>query len=95
MISPAQIRQLLEQYGITPTFLADGTGVLLDVDGHQVLSLNHSASFLVEMLLAGEEDPQTLQQRFAEEFGLPASQAEHDIAAFLDTLRDKITAKRD
>ena len=93
MISPAQLRQLLEQHGISPTFLADGSGVLLDVSGHQVLSLNHSASYLMEMILAGEEDMEVLQQRFATEFDLPASVAEQDIAAFLATLQDKITAR--
>lgn len=94
MINPAQLRQLLDQHGITPTFLADGTGVLLDVQGHQVLSLNHSASYLVQRILDGEDKPQALEQQFAARFGLSTAQAAQDIAAFLDNLQAKVLAKR-
>ena len=50
------------------TSLADGTGVILDIEGEQVLTLNETSEFLVAALLVGVADPAELVSRLVAEF---------------------------
>ncbi len=73
------------------TSLADGTGVILDIEGEQVLTLNETSEFLVAALLGGVADPAELVTRLVAEFEVEPPQAEADVAAFLATLETQIT----
>ena len=67
----------------THTALADGTGVILDIDGMHVLTLNQTGEFLIAAVLAGAADEPELVARLVAEFEVEAAQAREDVTAFL------------
>ena len=67
----------------THTALADGTGVILDIDGMHVLTLNQTGEFLIAAVLAGAADEPELVARLVAEFEVKAAQAREDVTAFL------------
>lgn len=71
----------------THTHLADGTGVILDIDGMHVLTLNETGEFLIAAVLAGARDGGELADRMVAEFEVDAPQAQADVAAFIAVLR--------
>ena len=75
------------------TSLADGTGVILDIEGEQVLALNETSEFLVKAMLGGVADQNELVSRLIAEFEVETSQAEADVTAFLATLDKQIMSK--
>jgi hypothetical protein len=66
--------------------LADGSGVILDIDGMLVLTLNETGEALVRALLAGAADEAELVTRLVTEFEVEASRARDDVAAFVAEL---------
>ncbi|MBL0311131.1 MAG: PqqD family protein [Holophagaceae bacterium] len=74
------------------TSLADGTGVILDIEGEQVLTLNETSEFIVSALLGGVVDSTELISRLVSEFEVEAPQAEADVTAFLATLETQLAA---
>jgi hypothetical protein len=67
----------------THTSLADGTGVILDIEGMHVLTLNQTGEFLIAAVLAGAADDAELASRLVAEFEVDAPQAQADVAAFI------------
>ena len=67
----------------THTALADGTGVILDIEGMHVLTLNETGEFLIAAMLAGAADEPDLVARLVAEFEVEEPQAREDVAAFL------------
>jgi len=88
MTSPiaARLYRHLQQQGIECTALADGSAVLLDLGGHQVVSLNRTGAFLVQALLQHGGDPAELTRRLAERYAVTPEQAASDVDAFLGDL---------
>lgn len=74
------------------TSLADGTGVILDIEGEQVLTLNETSEFLVSALLKGVVDPNDLTARLVAEFEVEIPQAEADVNAFLALLETQLSS---
>jgi len=71
---------------LTQTKLADQTGVLLDIESLQVLTLNETGMFLVERLCAGVSTTEALARAMAAEFEVEEDVAREDVAAFLAEL---------
>jgi hypothetical protein len=67
----------------THTSLADGTGVILDIEGMHVLTLNQTGEFLIAAVLAGAADDTELVSRLVAEFEVEVPQAQADVAAFI------------
>jgi hypothetical protein len=74
------------------TSLADGTGVILDIEGEQVLTLNETSEFLVAAMLGGVVDQAELVARLVTEFEVETPQAKADVTAFLATLETQMTS---
>ena len=72
------------------TALADGTGVVLDIQGEQVLTLNESSEFLVAAMLGGCSDEGELVARLIKRYAVDSPQAQRDLAAFLTGLQKQI-----
>jgi len=75
----------------THTSLADGTGVILDIEGMHVLTLNQTGEFLIAAVLAGAADDADLVTRMVAEFEVEAPQAQADVAAFVAELHTHLT----
>ena len=67
----------------THTALADGTGVVLDIEGMHILTLNETGEFLVAAMLAGATDEPDLVARLVGAFEVEEPQAREDVSAFL------------
>ncbi len=86
-MSPAErIAARLAAGELTVTRLVDGSGVILDVDGLAVFSVNETGMFLVEQLGEGVTDPGTLSRMVVESFEVESEQAAADVEAFLTEL---------
>ena len=72
------------------TKLADGTGIILDLSGMQVLSLNDSATYVVEAIRQGERSVENLAHLVARAFEVPENAARLDIERLLLSLRSLI-----
>lgn len=70
----------------THTALADGTGVILDIEGMHVLTLNQTGEFLIAAVLASAADDAELVSRMVAEFEVEAPQAQADVVAFIAEL---------
>ncbi len=92
MKTVSEVAEFLRSERVTRTPLSDGTGVLLDVQGLAVYSLNETGMFLVEALCAGAEDVDTLAARLVERFEVDDATARADIEKFLGDL-SKFLAK--
>lgn len=68
------------------TELGDGSGVILDLDGHQVLTLNASGVMLVGAIAAGTLAIDDLVKILREQFDVDEILAERDVQAFLEEL---------
>jgi len=71
---------------ITDTVLEDGSGVLLDLEGRQVLSLNDSGMWLVQHLRAGELGFDVLIDGLMACYAVPREVAVGDVVRFLRDL---------
>ena len=67
----------------THTALADGTGVVLDIEGMHILTLNETGEFLVAAMLAGAVDEPDLVARLVAGFEVEEPQAREDVSSFL------------
>lgn len=92
MTTTEHIANLLQQQRLTHTKLADHTGVLLLLDGLQVLSLNETAMFLVEAMKAGATTEAALVERLTQEFDVDAVTATRDVAAFVANLARRLAS---
>lgn len=90
-MSPAErIAERLATGELTITRLVDGSGVILDVDGLAVFSVNETGMFLVERLKEGVTDPDELSRMVAADFEVEPEQAADDVEAFLTELARRV-----
>ena len=71
---------------LTHTDLAEDGGVLLDIAGHQVLSLNEVGMFLVNLIHRDGGTAEQLTQRVVAEFEVDETTARTDVDQFLSEL---------
>ncbi len=90
MTTTEHISRLLQQQRLTHTKLADQTGVLLLLDGLEVLSLNETAMFLIESMKAGATTEAALAERLVREFEVDVATAAKDVAAFVADLGSRV-----
>jgi len=77
------IRGALESGRLTINALDDGSGVLLDVDGEQLLTLNRTGMRLVQAIDDGAASVEALRDMLLDEFEVEAERAEADAQAFV------------
>jgi len=63
--------------------MVDNSGVILDVDSLQVLSLNETGLVLVEALRDGVDDRRGLVRRLVEEYEIDEATAMADVDSFV------------
>lgn len=68
------------------TDLGEDGGVLLDIEGNQILTLNRMGMYLIERLREDGGDVEALTQRVARDFAIEAGTARSDIEEFLARL---------
>jgi Coenzyme PQQ synthesis protein D (PqqD) len=83
LLAIGEITEFLAWPQLAETKLEDGSGVLLDIEGHQVLSLNEAGMFLVSVLRDGTASTQALVQRLMEQFEVDNALAVNDVEGFL------------
>jgi len=86
----AKITQYLSSNNVELTLLADGSGVLLDLEGHQVLSLNNTGATIAQALLQEKKDINDVIAEFSDEYEITQDQAKTDIAEFLDEMHSAL-----
>ncbi len=68
------------------TEMGDGSGVILDLEGHQVLTLNASGVVLVNAIASGVLGLEDLVSVLRARFHVDRDTAEHDVQEFLEEL---------
>lgn len=77
------IHDALESGRLTINALDDGSGVLLDIDGEQLLTLNRTGMRLVQAIDEGAASVAALRDMLLAEFEVEAGRAEADAQAFV------------
>lgn len=86
-----RLAELLANDELSVTHLPDDTSVILDIDGHQVLSLNGTGAFLVKQIRdQGQTDATALVTALTEAFEVEADAAMPDVSEFIDTLTETL-----
>ena len=86
MAGLAELADLLRSDRMTRTALADGSGVVLDVQGLAVYSFNETGLFLVEAVCEGAADSDDLVARLMDAFEVDEATARADVDAFIAEL---------
>lgn len=73
----------LESNAVSRSALADGSGVVLDVDRQLVFVLNDTGQFIIEALRSGCRKEEEIASRLAASFAVEAKVARKDVRAFL------------
>ncbi len=81
-----ELARALRSDSLARTELADGTGVILHLDGAQIYSLNDTGMFLVGRLCAGEENADQLVRALASAFNIDEITARRDLDRFATEL---------
>ena len=81
-----EIASALRSDRLSYSSLTDGSGVILDMGGLQILTLNSTGSFLVQSLLAGNVDEAGLLESLMAEFEIDEIRAGADVQEFLERL---------
>lgn len=71
---------------LTFTQLADRTGVLLDLEGQQVLTLNSTGCAVVSAITDGANNIEDLAQRLTATFDVDETTARQDVSDYLEEL---------
>lgn len=79
----AELARALRSDSLTRTELADGSGVILHLDGMQVYSLNETGMFIVDRLCEREEDAEQLVRGMVETFSIDEQTARSDLEQFV------------
>lgn len=81
-----KLHEILRSERLTETALAVGGGVLLDLEGQQILSLNGVGLEIVHMLRAEAMSQAELAARIARVYGIDEDTAAGDVALFIERL---------
>lgn len=76
----------LKDTGLNHTVLADGSGVILDTNASQVLTLNATGVLLTDLLLAGISSTKELSKALQDKYGIDEATATQDTASFIQQL---------
>lgn len=82
----AQIAAALDDGRLTINALDDGSGVVLDVEGEQMLTTNATGMHIIQAIADGDKEPVAIAHRLAKHFEVDAQQAQRDVAAFVDSV---------
>lgn len=74
----------LNRESLTLTALADGSGVLLDLKGSHVLSVNPVGMCIVQAVKAGCSTEDDLAERVCAEYEVDTVRALNDVRCFID-----------
>tara|TARA_Y100001933_G_scaffold173198_1_gene171494 strand:+ start:898 stop:1176 length:279 start_codon:yes stop_codon:yes gene_type:complete len=85
-----KIRGALESGRLTINALDDGSGVLLDIDGEQLLTLNRTGMRLVQAIDEGAAGVDALRDMLLAEFEVEAARAEVDARAFVEEVAEAL-----
>ena len=86
----ARLAHLLRSESVSFRRLADGNGVLVELDSGKVVTLNQTALFLVELLHEGAEEVSVLAAALAEDFEIDRQTATADIVEWAMELSDDL-----
>jgi hypothetical protein len=92
-IVPDDLIARLGAADIGPTVLPDGSGVILDMSGHQVVSLSKTGAVLVKELQSGTHGIDDLAAALVRRFDVEPDEARRDTVKFLDSLHEALVAK--
>jgi hypothetical protein len=84
------LAQLVRSESVSFRRLADGTGVLVELDSGRVVTLNPTALFLAELLDDGIEDLSLLAAALAEDFEVDEATARVDIEKWVVELSEDL-----
>lgn len=82
------LADLMSSSRVSRTRLPDGTGVVLDIVGLHVMSLNETGQFVVEQLARGLADEDEMVRRMVAEFKVDELTARRDLGVFVVRLRE-------
>lgn len=82
----ARAARRLTESSMTFTRLADGSGVLLDIEGRNVFSFNPTAMDALEQLLQGDESMDSLAAGIVDRYEVSQRQAVADLERFFQRL---------
>lgn len=80
------LRKNIEQGRLTISRLDDGSGVVLDTEGEQLVEMNASAMAMIQAVADGAENERAVAERIAAQFGQPAERIANDVDRFFDQL---------
>ena len=84
--SMLRLSTTLQSERLARTDLAEEGGVLLDLAGQQILSLNRVGLYLVDLICQDTVSCEALAQRMAQDFALDLTTARTDVDAFVGRL---------
>lgn len=86
MTTLGDIRSALASGQFTQKKLADGSGVLLDIDGMRVIRLNRTGMFLLEEIHQGARATADLVNSLTASFEVESEEAQRDVRSLLEDL---------
>lgn len=84
------IRTALDSGRVTINALDDGSGVLLDVEGEQLLTLNRTGMFLVQSIERGSATVEDLGAGLAERYEVDVDRAVADVEHFVAEVAESL-----
>lgn len=81
-----KLHELLNSERLTETALGEGGGVLLDLEGQQILSLNGVGLEIVHMLRREAMSQAELAAHITQAYGIDEDTAAGDVALFIERL---------
>lgn len=81
-----EIRKALDLPDIMDTRLADGSGVLMNIESRRVVSLNETGLFLLDNIRDGRVGVEQLVEKLTEEFIVSSKDAEEDVKDFIQEI---------
>ena len=90
----ARLTEALHDDRLTHTELADGSGVILDIERMVVLSLNRTGMFLVSQLHDGARSEEELADALCTEYGIDRPTAEAHVREFLAEFGEQLLPAR-
>jgi hypothetical protein len=81
-----ELRTKLSSHEVTTMALRDGTGVLVNLSGMEVLTFNETGMFLCQRVAGGAPDVEALASALVEEFEVDRATAMASATAFLQEL---------
>lgn len=78
----SKISQALSSERLTINRLDDGSGVVLDVQREQLVSMNRTGLMIIEAIAAGASGEAEIAEHLGQSFRIPLERAEQDVRRF-------------